>query len=434
MKDKIIKLNNGGTLIYCHSKLNNASAVEVGFSVGAVAEKKPGTAHFLEHTLFKKTKNRTNKQVEADRIKIAYLNASTSMDFLVVKFFRSNKIINDAMKFASDVLLNSVIDDEFLSTEKGVIEEELTMCLDRESRDIVVKNFNQAISNFHDSSDIVGKTVSNINKIKFSDLQNFKNKHFVGNNFVCSVTSSLPLFKIKKLVNEHFVKFIPYSEDYFKPESYYKTAKIDKESSVKIYKTAQEKISMIISFRVVGNELVLFGKNFNYSFLAKYFSGAYGELFSNLRNKGLIYRFDAEFSCFYEDSLFCLCFETSSEKIKDIVDEIGEVINGILEEGIKQEYIDSYKKNFDYFADEKMPQKMSTDARLNLMDYLSFGKIFKLTDRQKKKFKNEVCSDGVSKIAKEIFNKDNKIFISVLGNVNKKDVPSLHYFKEKLLG
>ena len=87
MKEKIVKLKNGGTLIYSHSKLNNCSAVEVGFSVGAFQERKMGTAHFLEHTLFKKTKNRTNSELEADRTKVAFLNASTSMDFLIVKFF-----------------------------------------------------------------------------------------------------------------------------------------------------------------------------------------------------------------------------------------------------------------------------------------------------------------------------------------------------------
>ena len=91
MKDKIIKLKNGGVLIYSKNKLNNTSAVEVGFSVGAFSDKKPGVAHFLEHTLFKKTKNRTNFEVDRDRNKITFLNASTGLDFLVLKFTRTNK-------------------------------------------------------------------------------------------------------------------------------------------------------------------------------------------------------------------------------------------------------------------------------------------------------------------------------------------------------
>ena len=36
MKGKIIKLKNGGVLVYQRSRLNNSSAVEVGFSVGEI--------------------------------------------------------------------------------------------------------------------------------------------------------------------------------------------------------------------------------------------------------------------------------------------------------------------------------------------------------------------------------------------------------------
>ena len=57
MKQKIIKLKNGGILIYEKSSLNNATAVEVGFKIGSFNEKVKGCAHFLEHMLFKKTKN-----------------------------------------------------------------------------------------------------------------------------------------------------------------------------------------------------------------------------------------------------------------------------------------------------------------------------------------------------------------------------------------
>ena len=119
MKSKIIKLNSGGVLLYSKSKLCNSTAALIGFRVGAFNEKKMGTAHLLEHTLFKKTKNRTNAEVEADRSKISFLNASTSMDYILLKFFRTNKMLDKTLEFSSDVLLNSVIDDEFFDTEKG---------------------------------------------------------------------------------------------------------------------------------------------------------------------------------------------------------------------------------------------------------------------------------------------------------------------------
>ena len=146
-----------------------------------------GTAHFLEHTLFKKTASRNNTEVERDRNKIAFLNASTGMDYLIVKFFRTNKLIEKTMAFASDILTNSVLDDEYMDSEKGVIKEELKMCIDDESRDVYLKNYKQAISNPKFSLDIVGGYVNleyrlpNGKIVKFLD----DNATYLGNQFEC---------------------------------------------------------------------------------------------------------------------------------------------------------------------------------------------------------------------------------------------------------
>ncbi len=433
MREKIIKLKNGGTLIYEHTNQNNCSAVEVGFRVGAFNETKMGTAHFLEHTLFKKTKNRTNAEVERDRNKIAFLNASTSMDYLVVKFFRTNRLIDETMEFASDVLLNSVIDDEFVESEKGVIKEELAMCKDNESRDIFVKNFKQAMSKSKYSSDIVGRTNENIDSIKFKILQNFKSKYFVGNNFVVSAVTSLSKNKFVRLVNKYFTDKIPFDKDYKEHKSYYGTNKIDHDSSLKIYKNEQEKVSLMMSFKININELDIFTKNYNYPFLTRYLSGSQGELFLNLRNKGLIYRLDSDITSFKDESLFNIVFETSKEKIKEILQIISLEIENVVTNKVDEKYVESFKKNLEYYQDEKMPPKINSKCHLNFMDYLSYGKIFKVSKWQRKQLIKNVNADEIKHISNEIFNKNNKIFVTVLGNASKKYVPDLNYFKEKFL-
>ena len=433
MKNKIIKLKNGGTLIYSRSRLNKCTAVEVGFRVGANNDKKMGTAHFLEHTLFKKTTTRNNTEVERDRNKIAFLNASTGMDYLVVKFFRTNKLIDKTMAFASDILINSVLDDEYMESEKGVIREELKMCIDEESRDVYLKNYKQAISNPKFSSDIVGESEENINSIEFSDLKNFKNKHFVGNNFICSVVTSMPLWKTKKLVNEHFVKKIPYDAKYKRKKSYYDATTIDNKSAIGIVKKDQEKSSVLISIKIDVNEMDIFAKNYNYTFLSRYLSGSQGELFLKLRNNGLIYRLGTDITSFKDCSLFNIAFETSKEKIKPTLDIIAEEIKTILSKDISSELIEEYRKNLEYYADEKMPTRTSIVCHTHLMDFMCYGKLFKLTNKQKKVLRNGVTPEGVNKVAKFIFNKNNEIFVSVLGNAEDGDVPKLDYFKKKFL-
>lgn len=433
MKEKIYKLKNGGILIYEKSKLNNSSAVEVGFLAGSFNEKKMGTAHLLEHTLFKKTKNRTNKQVEQDRNKIVFLNASTSMDYLVIKFFRTNKLICESFKFAYDVLMNSIVDDEFLETEKNVIIEELLMCEDSESRDIFVKNLKQAVSNSKSASDIVGKTASNIKSISFKDLLEFKRKFFIGNYFVCSIVTSLPAYKVKKMINNIYVKNIEYSLKAKTLKKYYDNHNVNRESSVKIYKNNQEKVTVLISIKFDANELDIFAKNYNYVFLSRYFAGAQGDLFLKLRNLGLIYRLDSEIASFKTNSLFNIVFETSKEKIKDIIEIIANEVNFVTQNLIESDKIKSYKQNLEYSNDEKMPTKMTSKCHSNLLDYICYQKVFHLTKKQKMKLRNDISSEKVRLAAKEIFNKKNEIFVTALGNVTKSYLPTLEYFKSKFL-
>lgn len=433
MKHKIIKLKNGGTLIYLKSRINNSSAFEVGFSVGSENDKRKGTAHFLEHTLFKKTINRTNEEVERDRNKIAPLNASTGWDYLVVKFFRTNKLVEKSLNFAYDILMNSVIDDDYIESEKGVIKEELNMTLDEESRDIFSKNFKQAVSNVKFSSDIVGRTAANIDNIKFSEIKAFKDKYFVGNNFVCSTVTSLSLKKVKTLVNEIFVKNIKEVKEYKKPTNCFEKLEVDKPSSLKVYKNSQDKAMVLMTFKLNKSEFDIFEKDYNYTFLARYLSSSQGGLFLKLRNRGLIYRMSVDISSFKNTSLFNVFFETSKDKIKPTLELIKEEIKSIVENKIDDELIQEYKKNLEYFEDEKMPRRINQVCHISLIDFINYGRVFELSKKQKKNLRDGVNSDRVLEVAREIFNKNTEIYVTALGSISKSNVPDLKYFKDNFL-
>jgi len=433
MKNKIIKLSNGGRLVYRHSKLNKSTAVEVGFSVGANGDKKPGTAHFLEHTLFKKTKNRTNEKINRDRNKLAFLNASTGLDFLVVKFSRTNKLIEKAFEFASDVLLNSVLDDEFLESEKGVICEELKMTLDNQKRDIYTYNYSQAVSNVKQVCEIVGGTEDNIKNITFNDLVSFKKKHFVGNNFIISVVSSLSLSKIKKLAEKYFVSKIKFDKNYIKEKLYFEKKNVDKKSSLKFYDIEQEKISVLLSFRLDKNERDIYENNLNYPFLARYLSGAQGKLFLKLRNKGLVYSFGSDISCFSKSSLFNISFETSKDKIKSIIDELKTEVAELVSNEVEHNIVEEYKNNLIYKEDEKMPMSMIQNAHYNMIDVITTNRVFELNYKQKKQLISKINPADIKKAANDVFNKNTQMFVSVLGSADKKDIYSLAELKKYFL-
>ena len=80
-----------------------------------------------------------------------------------------------------------------------------------------------------------------------------------------------------------------------------------------------------------------------------------------------------------------------------------------------------------------MPMRYTNKCHMNIMDYLSFGKIFKITNKQKKLLRKGVTPEEVQNVANKIFNKNTKMFVTILGNVEKKFIPSLEYLKEKFL-
>lgn len=431
MKDKIIKLSNGGVLLYGKSSLCNATAVELGFCVGAFNEKHPGTAHLLEHTLFKKTTNRSNSQVELDRNKLAHLNASTGMDFLAIKFFRTNKLLGEALDFSCDLLLNSVVDEEYFESEKNVVKQELSMCKDNEEHDCYVKNFTQALSKIRFASDIVGGTAKNIEKIAFSDLVDFKKKFFVGQNFVCSVCSPLPAFKIKKMVEKTFINLR--SSNAPMPKTHFKVNNVDKKSSFKYIDFEQEKVSVLLSFKVDKGERAVFFEDYNYMFLSKFISGARSGLFLKLRNRGLVYRFDADIASFCKNSLFDMFFETKQENIAEILEIISEEIEKIVNAGIDEEDVAEYKKNLKFADDERMPLKPASRCHSNFSDYICFGELFDIDKRKKKCLIATVSVEGATRAAREIFAKGNSVYVTVMGKVDKKYMPSLKHIGDKFL-
>ena len=53
--------------------------------------------------------------------------------------------------------------------------------------------------------------------------------------------------------------------------------------------------------------------------------------------------------------------------------------------------------------------------------------------KMKKKIRDSVSSDGMQSVAKEIFNKNNNIYVAVMGNISEEYVQPFDYFKENFL-
>jgi len=122
---KLKKLDNGITLIT--EKLPDISTFSMGFFVktGAMNETKKecGISHFIEHLMFKGTKNRTAKEIsEFVDFEGGILNAFTSREMTCYYIKLLSSKIDIAIDVLTDMLLNSNFDEESIEKERNVID------------------------------------------------------------------------------------------------------------------------------------------------------------------------------------------------------------------------------------------------------------------------------------------------------------------------
>ncbi|HQB11657.1 MAG TPA: pitrilysin family protein, partial [Candidatus Omnitrophota bacterium] len=130
MSYNVTKLLNGVRVLTVPMPGRDSAAVMVGVKTGGRYEtrKLSGVSHFLEHMLFKGTKNRTTRQIKEDVEGVGgILNAFTGEE--VTCYFA--KLLKEhyprALDVLSDMVLNATLPLDEFNREKPVILEEIKM-------------------------------------------------------------------------------------------------------------------------------------------------------------------------------------------------------------------------------------------------------------------------------------------------------------------
>ncbi len=176
---KITKLPNNLTVVTDPITTVKSATVGIWSNIGSRIEKieTGGICHFLEHMVFKGTKNRTSFDIsEQIENKGGYINAWTSKE----KTSWYAKVLKDDVNLAFDILLdivrNSTFPAEELEKEKGVILEEIKMYQD-DPQDVVYNLYEKICYAGHPISyPIIGneETIKSFSsKDFFSHLQHY---------------------------------------------------------------------------------------------------------------------------------------------------------------------------------------------------------------------------------------------------------------------
>lgn len=210
MLDKLIDYNicefKNGLKLVTIKKDSSIFSIHAGINIGAMYENREekGISHYIEHMLFKGTASYNNEDlIEKFENCGGEYNAYTDYNCTVFNMSVLKEEGQNSVELISEILRNSIFDENEIEKERGVILSEIMS-----SRDDI-EDFSYGKVNYYGFSksplkyDIIGeeKTVSSF---KRQDLINFYLKYYVPNNCFISIVSSYEHGEIVELVKKYF--------------------------------------------------------------------------------------------------------------------------------------------------------------------------------------------------------------------------------------
>lgn len=162
-----------------------------------------GTAHFLEHMIFKGTKNRGQTELELEFENMGgHLNAYTSREFTVyqAKVFKND--VPKAVEILADIVQNSKLDDAAIDLERRVILREMEEVNSQQEEVIFDQLHDVAFPDSGLGRTILGPT-ENILKITRDDLESYIKTHYSGPRVVVAGAGAVDHEQLVSLADTH---------------------------------------------------------------------------------------------------------------------------------------------------------------------------------------------------------------------------------------
>ena len=390
-------LDNGLTIV--GEEIPYLKSITLGVWVNAgsriESEKLSGISHFIEHMLFKGTKNRTSKEIASTIDNLGgQINAFTSKECTCYYVKLLDEHIDIGLDILSDMFLNPLFDKEDIEKERQVILEELKMYEDS-PEDLVYDLLVEGVYKTDAlGGNIIGtkESLDNMNREIISDY--FK-KYYVASNSVISISGN---FKFEGDVNieittpEFHPCFIAKNKD---------TEQVNLAISLKAIPLEDREDAYALS--IINN---IFGGSIS------------SRLFQNIReNKGLVYSIYSAPSLYRKSGELGIYASMSNENLKKVYNLVLEEIDNIRENHLTEEEIRESKEQL---KGSYILGLESTSSRM-----MSIGKSMLLTKKVKDpndiiESINNIEKARIDLIIDKVFNKEN-IGICIVG----RDVESI---------
>ena len=327
----IKKLNCGTTVIMEKSERVQSAALGIWVRAGASDEwdEVSGVSHFIEHMMFKGTKNRTAKQIAEDVDKIGgVFNAFTGKEATCyyIKTLSSN--ICRGAEILLDMLTGSKFDQEEMDRERQVICEEIKMVKDTPDDD-VYDTISELVAGGNPLGRSILGTPESLAGIDRSRLVDYRDQMYARDSIVVAVAGNFDEEAIEAIFEDRLTSLRDK-----KPKKEIQLKPYQQSFNVKVRDLDQTHLCLATQ----GNALDA-PRYYAFVLLNSIFGGSMSSrLFQNIREqKGLAYSVCSMnlFSSYW--GFFSIYAGVSPEKAEEALDAIHYELDTLRESGVTEE-------------------------------------------------------------------------------------------------
>ena len=366
-----------------------------------------GISHFVEHMVFKGTKNRTALQIarEADSIG-GNLDAFTSKETICFNIKCLDSHLPQSLEILSDIVLNPLFHEADIKKERGVILEEIKM--DEDNPDYLVHEiFTQNFWKGHPLGLPICGTKESVRKFDQEKLFGFFHQRFHPGNVVIAAAGRLVHDEFVKLVRSKFDVLEPKPDGYIPelPKSHSKITLRNKKS------LEQVQICMGVPSPAIADEDRYTGYVLN-TLLG---GGMSSRLFQRIREEqGLCYSIFSDMNPYRDTGMLGVYAGTSKESATKVVRSVVDEFKRLQDEHVPE---DELRRSKDQLKGGLMLSLESTMSRMsNLARHEMYFDHFYTMDETMDSIE-AVSSDDLFRLSQKLFVPD-KIAVTVLGNLD----------------
>ena len=406
MDHKIFQLDNGLRVLF---QPHSSSITHICLIVDAGSRHeefgKFGTAHFIEHLLFKRTERRSTNQI-LNRLESVGgdLNAYTTKEYTCIHASFLNPYLERALDLFEDILFHSVFPEEEMDKEKEVILDEMASYLDSPEESIMDDFEDQVFKNTGLGHNILGLE-DDLKAIEQDDIKRFIVQHYDASKIVIAISGNYSDKKVLKIADKCFGnpnnhQWTHAAEDLVKPE----VAMIEKERPI-------NQAHVVLGGPAFG----IHDDRKTGLLLLNNLLGGYGMsniLNLNIREKyGIAYTIESNYSLYSDTGLFSIYFGTDAEKVDKTLKLIYKELTKLKERALSAQALEKAKGKFKgqiALAEENRMSLLIAEAK-NILDYnrvVGLPEVFNKIDL--------VSSKEILDIANEVFSKENLSSLSFL--------------------